>query len=206
MSSAPMVKKIREIRDKFSQPNTSFPEPGLKNDKVTIRGPKSDVYARYKYLRRMNEETKLTNFSVEVPIYKQNPECLLGDQQNPGRTSYLVSDRRSGTTSASCRSPWKQSVARRWFVVLTTCGSLGAETEAFFKNMIQEVISKNFGVKSKGHKELMYMNLLNSYSGWELRFTGWGIFEIDKKLFLTVSGVLVTYGVLFASELRKAEI
>ncbi|GBM34136.1 Vigilin [Araneus ventricosus] len=70
--------KIREIRDKFNQVNITFPEPGLKSDKVTIRGPKSDVDACYKYLHRLNEEMKLTNFSVEVPIYKQNHKFIIG--------------------------------------------------------------------------------------------------------------------------------
>ncbi|GFW71658.1 uncharacterized protein TNCV_2548701 [Trichonephila clavipes] len=90
-----------------------------------------------------------------------------------------------------------------WFVVLTTCGSQGVDSETFIKNMTQEVITKNFEMKGEGHKRLIYMNLLNSCSGCEVRFTGWGMFEVDKKLFLTVLGVLVTYGVLFASELRK---
>ncbi|GFS56926.1 uncharacterized protein NPIL_395611 [Nephila pilipes] len=90
------------------------------------------------------------------------------------------------------------------FILLTLCGSQGAEAEVFIKNMIQEVISKNFGMKYESQKEMIYMNLLNSCSVYEVRFTGWGMFEVDKKLFLTVSGVLVTYGVLFASELRKS--
>ncbi|GIX67510.1 vigilin [Caerostris darwini] len=70
--------KIREIRDKFNQVNITFPEPGLKSDKVSIRGPKSDVDACYKYLHQMNNEMKLTNFSVEVPIYKQNHKFIIG--------------------------------------------------------------------------------------------------------------------------------
>ncbi|CAL1268500.1 unnamed protein product [Larinioides sclopetarius] len=70
--------KIREIRDKFNQVNITFPEPGLKSDKVTIRGPKSDVDACYKYLHRLNDEMKLNNFSVEVPIYKQNHKFIIG--------------------------------------------------------------------------------------------------------------------------------
>ncbi|GFS55791.1 uncharacterized protein TNIN_307651 [Trichonephila inaurata madagascariensis] len=89
------------------------------------------------------------------------------------------------------------------FVVLTMCGSEVARIEGFTKNMAQEVISKNFRMKPEGNKKLIYLTLLNSCSGYKMRFTGWGLFEVDKKLFLTISGVLVTYGVLFASELRK---
>ncbi|GFY59775.1 uncharacterized protein TNIN_405191 [Trichonephila inaurata madagascariensis] len=90
-----------------------------------------------------------------------------------------------------------------WFVVLTMCGSQSSGPELFIKNMAQEVISENFGMKYESQREMVYMNLLNSCSGYEVRFTGWGMFEVDKKLFLTVSSILVTYSVLFASELRK---
>ncbi|GFT09788.1 vigilin [Nephila pilipes] len=69
--------KIREIREKFNQINITFSELGVKSDKVTIRGPKSDVDACYKYLHRMNEEMKFTNFSVEVPIYNQNHKFII---------------------------------------------------------------------------------------------------------------------------------
>ncbi|GFS56923.1 uncharacterized protein NPIL_395601 [Nephila pilipes] len=90
-----------------------------------------------------------------------------------------------------------------WFIVLTMCGSQVAGIEVFSKNMGQEVISMNFESKTEGNKKLIYLTLLNSCSGYKMRFTGWGMFEVDKKLFLTISGVLVTYGVLFTSELRN---
>ncbi|GFT32013.1 vigilin [Nephila pilipes] len=67
-----------KIRDKFNQVNIIFPEPDTKNDKIIIRGPKSDVVACYKYLHRMNEEMKFINFSVKVPIYKQNHKFIIG--------------------------------------------------------------------------------------------------------------------------------
>ncbi|GFU33580.1 vigilin [Nephila pilipes] len=69
--------KIREIRDKFNQVNITFSKLGLKSDKVSIRGPKSDVAACYKYLHRMNVEMKITNLSVEEAIYKQNHKFLI---------------------------------------------------------------------------------------------------------------------------------
>ncbi|GFT56573.1 vigilin [Nephila pilipes] len=62
--------KTREVRDKLNQVNITLPESGLKSDKVTIRGPKSDADAYNKYLHRMNEKIKLANSSVEVPIWK----------------------------------------------------------------------------------------------------------------------------------------
>ncbi|XP_054712100.1 vigilin-like [Uloborus diversus] len=70
--------KIREIRDKFNQVNVTFPEPGLKSDRVTLRGPKGDVEACAKYMKSLHEEMKINNFSVDVPIYKQNHKFIIG--------------------------------------------------------------------------------------------------------------------------------
>lgn len=58
--------------------NITFPEPGLKSEKVTIRGPKPDVDACYKYLQKMHEDMKINNYSVEVPIYKQHHKFIIG--------------------------------------------------------------------------------------------------------------------------------
>ncbi|GFT98211.1 vigilin [Nephila pilipes] len=60
--------KIRKIRDKFNQANITFPKPGLKSEKLTIRGPKTMMC--YKYLHHMNDEMNLTNFTVGVSIYE----------------------------------------------------------------------------------------------------------------------------------------
>ncbi|GFS34091.1 hypothetical protein TNIN_456571 [Trichonephila inaurata madagascariensis] len=59
---------------------------------------------------------------------------------------------------------------------------------------------KNFVKKGEEQKDL---NILSACSDIELRFTGWGMFVVDKTLFLTTTGVLVTYGVLFATEASK---
>ncbi|GBO37021.1 hypothetical protein AVEN_109535-1 [Araneus ventricosus] len=89
-----------------------------------------------------------------------------------------------------------------WFAVLTICGSRLAETENFIKNMSQEIVSRNFLGKLEKNKELIHLYLFSSCTKVELRFTGWGIFDVDKKLFLTISGIMVTYGVLLATELQ----
>ncbi|GFS56934.1 uncharacterized protein NPIL_395641 [Nephila pilipes] len=86
-----------------------------------------------------------------------------------------------------------------WLIVLTMCGSRVTGTEVFIKNMSQEISS----VKPEGPQRLMCLNFFNSCSGFNMRFSGWKMFNVDKKLILTISGVLVTYGVLLASELRK---
>ncbi|GFR02194.1 uncharacterized protein TNCT_410931 [Trichonephila clavata] len=87
-----------------------------------------------------------------------------------------------------------------WFILLTMCGTQAKKSEAFIKNMNQEVATKNFVKKGEEQKDL---NILNSCSKIELRFTGWGMFVVDKTLFLSTAGVLVTYGVLYASEVSK---
>ncbi|GFS63022.1 uncharacterized protein NPIL_317561 [Nephila pilipes] len=92
-----------------------------------------------------------------------------------------------------------------WLIVLTMCGTQAKKSEAFIKSMNQEVITKNFVKEGEGQNiySLMYANLLKACSDMELRFTAWGMFEIDKKLCLTITGVLVTYGVLYATEVSK---
>ncbi|GFQ71159.1 uncharacterized protein TNCT_447271 [Trichonephila clavata] len=89
-----------------------------------------------------------------------------------------------------------------WFTVLTMCGTQAKKNEAFIKDINQKVATNNF-VKEREKRGLEHVNLLNLCSDIELRFTGWGMFVVDKKLFLTVTGVLVTYGVLFATEASK---
>ncbi|GFW06099.1 uncharacterized protein TNCV_4478911 [Trichonephila clavipes] len=89
------------------------------------------------------------------------------------------------------------------FVLLTICGTQVAKIEVIVKDIRQEVISKNFGKKPEVQNDLACLNLYDACSSLELRFTAGGMFEVDKKLFLTISGVLVTYGVLFATEVAK---
>ncbi|GFS60600.1 uncharacterized protein NPIL_116771 [Nephila pilipes] len=90
-----------------------------------------------------------------------------------------------------------------WFLALTMCGTEIRKIEVFLKNMAQDMITKNFDKKLDAQSDLEYMNLFNAYSDLDLRFTGWGIFEVDKKLILTTTGILVTYGALFVTEVGK---
>ncbi|GFW06103.1 uncharacterized protein TNCV_4478951 [Trichonephila clavipes] len=87
-----------------------------------------------------------------------------------------------------------------WFVVLTVSGTKLAKIESFIKNLMQEVISKNLGKKPEGRNELACLNFFNAGFDCEFQFTGWGMFKVDKKLFLTISGILITYGMLFATK------
>lgn len=70
--------KIKEIRDKFNQVNITFPDPGVKSDVVTVRGPKQDVEQCCKYLQQLNKELIESNFKIEVPIYKQFHKFIIG--------------------------------------------------------------------------------------------------------------------------------
>ncbi|GFU39356.1 uncharacterized protein NPIL_561501 [Nephila pilipes] len=90
-----------------------------------------------------------------------------------------------------------------WFVLLTVSGAKATKIETFIKNMRQQVISKNFGKNPAIHNELACLNLFNACSDCEFQFTGWGMFEVNKKLFFTISGILITYGMLFATEAAK---
>ncbi|GFS60595.1 uncharacterized protein NPIL_116751 [Nephila pilipes] len=90
-----------------------------------------------------------------------------------------------------------------WFIILTMCGTQAEESEAFIKNMNQEVRTKNFVKEGEGQNGLEYGNLLSACSDIHLRFTAWGMFDVNKKLCLTITGVLVSFGVLFATEISK---
>ncbi|KAF8787877.1 hypothetical protein HNY73_009431 [Argiope bruennichi] len=91
-----------------------------------------------------------------------------------------------------------------WFVMLTLCGSKINSIARLLKSLAQDIVSvQGIGHRQKRNKELLYLLLLNDGSKFNLRFTGWSMFYVDKKLFLSTSGVLVTYGVLFAKGLRS---
>ncbi|GFS32496.1 uncharacterized protein NPIL_22801 [Nephila pilipes] len=89
------------------------------------------------------------------------------------------------------------------FAALSMCGTQAGKARLFIKNMTQDIITKNFGDEKVGRKKLEYMNIFNLCADFDLRFTGWEMFVVDKKLLLTVTGILVTYGVLFATEVSK---
>ena len=57
-----------------------FPDPGVKSDKVVIRGSKKDVEQCYKYLVQNNKELLENNFVAEVPIFKQFHKFIIGKE------------------------------------------------------------------------------------------------------------------------------
>ncbi|GFR16738.1 uncharacterized protein TNCT_726551 [Trichonephila clavata] len=92
-----------------------------------------------------------------------------------------------------------------WLMILTLCGSKIKRIKHFLKHLMQDIVPRqNHSYKpGNGSKEMLYLLLLNECSKFNLQFTGWGMFLIDKKLFLSIASILVTYGVLFATELRN---
>lgn len=56
----------------------TFPEPGVKSDKVSIRGASKDVDQCYKHLAQFNKELLASNYRVEVPIFKQFHKFIIG--------------------------------------------------------------------------------------------------------------------------------
>ena len=63
--------KVREIRDKFSEVQISFPEPGTKSDIVTLRGPKEDVDKCYEYMKKLTVELVASSYRLGIPIFKR---------------------------------------------------------------------------------------------------------------------------------------
>ncbi|GFY70632.1 uncharacterized protein TNIN_266081 [Trichonephila inaurata madagascariensis] len=92
-----------------------------------------------------------------------------------------------------------------WLMILTLCGSKIKRIKHFLKHLMQDIVPRQNHSHKPGNesKEMLYLLLLNECSKFNLQFTGWGMFLIDKKLFLSIASILVTYGVLFATELRS---
>ncbi|GFS60589.1 uncharacterized protein NPIL_116731 [Nephila pilipes] len=90
-----------------------------------------------------------------------------------------------------------------WLVLLTMCGAQAKKNESFIKSINQDVAAKNFIEAGGKQIYLVYVNLLNTCLEIDLSFSGWEMFVVDKKMLLTITGVLVTYGVLFATEASK---
>ncbi|GFT85821.1 uncharacterized protein NPIL_483381 [Nephila pilipes] len=89
-----------------------------------------------------------------------------------------------------------------WLIILTLCGSKIKRIKHFLKHLMQDIVPRqNNKWKPNGSKEMLHLLLLNECTKFNLQFTGWGMFLIDKKLFLSICSILITYGVLFATEL-----
>lgn len=90
-----------------------------------------------------------------------------------------------------------------WFVVMTICGSRATGLGNFLKDVAQDIVARSLrDLRRKSSKDLIHLQLFGAFSKLDLCFTAWGMFRVNKRLLLTTSGLLVTYSVLFASELR----
>jgi len=70
--------KVREIRDRFSEVQISFPESDAKSDIVTLRGPKDDVDKCYEYMKKLSTDLVASSFKLGVPILKKFHGNVIG--------------------------------------------------------------------------------------------------------------------------------
>jgi len=69
---------IKDIRELFNEVQISVPDPSKKSDVVQIRGPKDDVDRCYKYLQKLHQELKESNYQASVHIFKQFHKNIIG--------------------------------------------------------------------------------------------------------------------------------
>uniref|UniRef100_A0A1E1X8G5 Putative vigilin n=1 Tax=Amblyomma aureolatum TaxID=187763 RepID=A0A1E1X8G5_9ACAR len=69
---------IQDVRRRFNQVNVTFPEPGSRNDKVLIRGPREDVEACYRHLSQTCQELQASSHRVDLMLFKQFLKHLQG--------------------------------------------------------------------------------------------------------------------------------
>ncbi|XP_050051125.1 vigilin [Dermacentor andersoni] len=69
---------IQDVRRRFNQVNVTFPEPGSRNDKVLIRGPKEDVEACHRHLSQICQELQASSHRVDLVLFKQFLKHLQG--------------------------------------------------------------------------------------------------------------------------------
>ncbi|XP_037282451.1 satellite-binding protein 1 Dp1 [Rhipicephalus microplus] len=69
---------IQDVRRRFNQVNVTFPEPGSRNDKVLIRGPKEDVDACYRHMSQICQELQASSHRVDLVLFKQFLKHLQG--------------------------------------------------------------------------------------------------------------------------------
>lgn len=70
--------KVREIREKFSQVQISFPEAGAKSEIVTLRGPREDVDKCHNYMTKLVKDLQAASHRIEVPILKRFHGNVIG--------------------------------------------------------------------------------------------------------------------------------
>lgn len=84
-----------------------------------------------------------------------------------------------------------------WFFAVTWCGAKMSEMRDDVRHFIQDVIV-NFVLECfQQNKDLLMLLLFVECAKCDLCFSGWQMFNVDRKLILTTVGVIVTYGVLF---------
>lgn len=82
------------------------------------------------------------------------------------------------------------------FVRLTLRGSRLPETCALWTSLRRDVASSRL---LRRQEETLPLLMLGSVDRLEMSFTGWGMFQLERGLLLSMVGVVVSYGVLIAT-------
>jgi transcription antitermination factor NusA-like protein len=69
---------IKDIREKYNQVQIGFPDPGMKSDVVTLRGPKQDVDKCHKFMHSLAQELVINNYVLNVPVLKKFHKNVIG--------------------------------------------------------------------------------------------------------------------------------
>lgn len=83
-----------------------------------------------------------------------------------------------------------------WFCVVTLCGSKTCRIGDDVRGLTRDLLHDFTCADSNQKKDLLRLLLFCECIKFDLCFTGWGMFRVDRKLILTTVGVIVTYGML----------
>ncbi|GBN38064.1 hypothetical protein AVEN_208399-1 [Araneus ventricosus] len=85
------------------------------------------------------------------------------------------------------------------FFHLTLKGSLLVDACNLWKDLQQDIVQNYIQKEICDSEAVLHLLLFNGTAKLDLAFTGWGMFQLDRSLLLTMVGVIVSYGVLIAT-------
>ncbi|GFV14674.1 uncharacterized protein TNCV_2586471 [Trichonephila clavipes] len=85
------------------------------------------------------------------------------------------------------------------FFRLTLKGSILIDVCNLWKYLQQDIVKNCIQKRAYDSSLVMQILLFNRTAKLNLFFSGWGMFQLDRSLLLTMVGVIVSYGVLIAT-------
>ncbi|GFR22560.1 uncharacterized protein TNCT_178741 [Trichonephila clavata] len=85
------------------------------------------------------------------------------------------------------------------FFRLTLKGSILIDVCNLWKYLQQDIVKSCIQKRAYDSSLVMQILLFNRTAKLNLVFSGWGMFQLDRSLLLTMVGVIVSYGVLIAT-------